>query len=243
MDRRMKRLISVYANPAGPFYLSADSTRKGNVEMKIEIWSDVVCPFCYIGKRKLENALEQFSPRDDVEILWHSFQLDPSAKREEGKDIYDHVAEKYGQDREWALNVNRNLVENAKKVGLDYRFERVIPANTFDAHRMIHLAATHGLQEKAEERFFAAYFTEGKDLGDPETLVELIGEIGLDRDEARRTVESTDYADAVRGDIQEAESLGINAVPFFVFDRRYAISGAQPTHLFLETLQKVSAGE
>lgn len=211
--------------------------------MKIEIWSDVVCPFCYIGKRRLGNALEQFSPKNDVEILWHSFQLDPSAKREEGKDIYDHLAEKYGQDREWALNVNSNLVENARKVGLDYHFEKVIPTNTFDAHRMIHLAATHGLQEKAEERFFAAYFTEGKDLGDAETLIDLATEVGLDRDEARRTVGSSDYADAVRGDIQEAESLGINAVPFFVFNRKYAISGAQPTHLFLETLQKVAEEE
>lgn len=211
--------------------------------MKIEIWSDVVCPFCYIGKRKLENALEQFSSKDDVEILWRSFQLDPSAKRSDGKDIYDHLAEKYGQDREWAVTVNSNLVENARKVGLEYNFDKVIPANTFDAHRLIHLAASHGLQGKAEERFFAAYFTEGRNLGDPSALAELGVEIGLDGEEVKRTLESSDFADAVRGDIEEAEALGINGVPFFVFNRKYAISGAQPTHLFLETLQKVSEDE
>ncbi len=208
--------------------------------MKIEIWSDVVWPFCYIGKRRLEAALDQFQGKDDVEILWHSFQLDPSAKREEGKDIYDHLAEKYGQDREWAVSVNKNLVENASKMGLEYNFDKVIPTNTFDAHRLIHLASANGLQAEAEERYFAAYFTEGKDLSDHDTLVGLAAEVGLDGDEARRTLESSDYADAVKGDIEEAESLGINAVPFFVFNRRYAISGAQPTHLFLETLQKVA---
>lgn len=214
-----------------------------DIKMKIEIWSDVVCPFCYMGKRRLEIALEQFPAKDEVEILWHSFQLDPSAKKEEGKDIYDHLAEKYGQDREWAVAVNANLVENAKKVGLEYNFDAVIPTNTFDAHRLIHLAAGHGLQGKAEDRFFAAYFTEGKDLGDLDTLVQLGVEIGMDDAEVRRTLESSDYSDAVRGDLEEAESLGINAVPLYVFDRKYAISGAQPTHLFLETLQKVAEEE
>lgn len=211
--------------------------------MKIEIWSDVVCPFCYMGKRRLEMAMEQFPGKDEIEILWHSFQLDPSAKREEGKDIYDHLAEKYGQDREWAVSVNKNLVENASTVGLEYNFDKVIPTNTFDVHRLIHLAAANGLHAEAEERYFAAYFTEGKDLSDHDTLVGLATEVGLDREEARRTLESSDYADAVKGDIEEAEALGINAVPFFVFDRKYAISGAQPTHLFLETLQKVAEEE
>lgn len=207
--------------------------------IRIEIWSDVVCPFCYMGKRRLEIALEQFSQKDNVDILWHSFQLDPSAKNEEGKDIYDHLAEKYGQDREWAKAVNANLVDNARKLGLEYNFDKVVPTNTFDAHRLIHLAAAHGLQARAEERLFSAYFTEGKDLSDLNTLVQLGTEVGLDADEVSKSIESSDYADAVSGDLQEAESFGINAVPFFVFNRKYAISGAQPTHLFLETLQKV----
>lgn len=211
--------------------------------IRIEIWSDVVCPFCYMGKRRLENALEQFPAKDEVEILWHSLQLDPSAKKEEGKDIYDHLAEKYGQDREWAKAVNANLVENARKVGLEYNFDRVIPTNTFDAHRLIHFAASRGLQGEAEERLFAAYFTEGKDLSDLNALVQLGTEVGLDADEVRKSIESSDYADAVRRDIQEAESLGINAVPFFMFNRKYAISGAQPIHLFLESLQKISEEE
>lgn len=208
--------------------------------MKIEIWSDVVCPFCYMGKRRLELAMEQFREKEDVEILWHSFQLDPGARYVDGQDIYDHLAEKYGHTREWAKGVNADLVKTAGKIGLEYKFDKVIPANTFDAHRLIHLARTQGLQAEAEERLFAAYFTEGKDLSDLATLVALGTEIGLDEDDAQRMLESSDYAEAVKGDIGEAESLGINAVPFFVFNRRYAISGAQPTHLFLETLRKVS---
>ncbi len=211
--------------------------------MKIEIWSDVVCPFCYMGKRKFELALEQFSGKEDVEVMWHSFQLDPAAKKLEGKDIHDYLAAKYGRTRDWAKEKNDEVAARAKEVGLEYNFDKAIPVNTFDAHRLIHLAAAHGLQGEAEQRLFAAYFTEGKDISDPDTLAELGAGIGLDRDEVRRTVESSDYADAVRGDIEEAGELGIHTVPFFVFNRKYAISGAQPSHLFLETLKKVSDEE
>ncbi len=207
--------------------------------MKIEIWSDVVCPFCYMGKRKLEIALGQFPHRDEVEILWHSFQLDPGAKRMEGKDIHDYLAAKCGRSREWAIEVNADVAARAGQVGLEYNFDKAIPVNTFDAQRLIHLAAGHGLQAKAEERLFAAYFTEGRDIGEIPALTEIADEIGLDTEEVRSMLESTDYADLVKGDIEEAESLGINSVPFFVFDRKYAISGAQPSHLFLETLEKV----
>lgn len=207
--------------------------------MEIEIWSDVVCPFCYMGKRKFEIALEQFPQKDEVKVLWHSFQLDPAAKRVQGKDIHDYLAAKYGRDREWAKERNDEVAARAKEVGLEYNFDNAIPVNTFDAHRLIHLAAAHGLQGKAEERVFAAYFTEGKDIGDFNTLVSLGVEIGLDGEETRLVLASTDYADLVKSDIEEAESLGINSVPFFVFDRKYAVSGAQPSHLFLETLHQV----
>ena len=207
--------------------------------MEIEIWSDVVCPFCYMGKRKFEIALEQFQQRDEVEVMWHSFQLDPGAKRIPGKDIHDYLAAKYGRDHEWAKERNDEVAARAKEVGLEYNFDKAIPTNTFDAHRLIHLAAAHGLQGKAEERLFAAYFTEGKDIGDNAALAQLADEIGLDPGEVRTMLASTDYADSVKGDIEEAESLGINSVPFFVFNRKYAVSGAQPSHLFLETLKQV----
>ena len=206
--------------------------------MKIEIWSDVVCPFCYMGKRKFEIALAQFKHKDEVEVLWHSFQLSPEFKRN-GGDIHDYLAEKYGRTREWAKEMNANVAAAAKDVGLHYDFDRVIPTNTFNAHRLIHLAKDHDHQGKAEERLFSAYFTEGKDLGDIETLVELGTEIGLEREVVRKTLSQSDYSDAVEGDRNEAEELGIHAVPFFVFNRRYAISGAQPSHLFLETLNQI----
>lgn len=211
--------------------------------MKIEIWSDVVCPFCYMGKRRLEIALEQFKGKDDVELVWHSFQLDPVAERDPGKDIYEHLAEKYGQTREWAKERNDELAAQAREIGLEYNFDRVIPANTFDAHRLIHLAAKHDLQAKAEQRLFAAYFTEGKDISDHDTLGRLGVEIGLDGKEVRDALGSSAYANEVKEDIEEAEALGIHGVPFFVFNRKYAISGAQPSHLFLETLEKVSEEE
>ncbi len=207
--------------------------------MEIDIWSDVVCPFCYMGKRKFEIALEQFPQKDEVEVLWHSFQLDPGAKRLPGKDTHDYLAAKYGRDREWAKERNNEVAARAKEVGLEYNFDTAVPTNTFDAHRLIQLAAAHGLQGKAEERLFAAYFTEGKDIGDHAALAQLADEIGLDPGEVRTMLASNDYADLVKGDIEEAESLGISSVPFFVFNRKYAVSGAQPSHLFLETLHQV----
>ncbi len=206
--------------------------------MKIEIWSDVVCPFCYMGKRKFEIALGQFGHKDDVEILWHSFQLNPEVEGING-DVHDYLAGKYGRSRDWAKEMNANVAAAAKEVGLSYDFDNAIPVNTFDAHRLIHLAKAHGFQNEAEERIFSAYFTEGRDLGDPNTLIDLGTGIGLDRGEVQKVIGSSDYADAVTGDEDEAAELGIHAVPFFVFNRRYAISGAQPSHLFLETLDRV----
>ncbi len=206
--------------------------------MQVEIWADVVCPFCYMGKRKFEMALDNFTRRGDVEVLWHSFQLDPSAKKLDGKDIHDYLAAKYGRDRQWAVESNSNIAARAREVGLEYNFDKVIPTNTFHAHRLIHFASSRGLQDSAEERLFAAYFTEGEDIGDIEVLGRLGTEIGLDSAELSQMLSSNDYADLVKGDIEEAESLGISSVPFFVFNRKYAISGAQPTHLFLETLQQ-----
>lgn len=206
--------------------------------MKVEIWSDVVCPFCYMGKKKFEIALAQFAHKDDVEVLWHSFQLNPEFKQIDG-DIHDYLAGKYGRSREWAMEMNASVTAAAKEVGLHYDFGRAIPVNTFDAHRLIHLAKDRGLQSEAEERLFSAYFTEGKNLGDPKTLAGLGADIGLDHGEARKVADSSEYAEAVTRDESEAQELGIHAVPFFIFNRRYAISGAQPSHIFMETLNRV----
>lgn len=207
--------------------------------MKIEIWSDVVCPFCYIGKRKLEEALESLSLAEKPEIIWKSFQLDPDFVPETKETPYAYLAKRKGISVTESEQMHANVVAAAKSVGLDYRFDQAVVANTFDAHRLSHLAKKHHLGPELEERLFSAYFTEGKDLNDLETLVKLATEVGIPGDEARNVLIGNDYADAVNQDIQEAMVVGVRGVPFFVFDRKYAVSGAQPTEVFIETMQEV----
>lgn len=208
--------------------------------MKVEIWSDVVCPFCYMGKRKFERALERFEHRDEVEVTWRSFQLDPALEAGSAS-IHEYLAERKGMPVEAVRRMHARLVAAAAAVGLRYDFDKAVVANTFDAHRLTHLARAHGLQAGLEERLFAAYFTEGRDLGDREALAALAAEVGLDQDEARETLAGGRFADAVRSEAAEAQSLGADGVPFFVFDRAYAVAGAQDSDLFLEVLQKVHA--
>jgi predicted DsbA family dithiol-disulfide isomerase len=209
-------------------------------KMKVEVWSDIMCPFCYIGKRNYEKALSEFSNPSEVEIEWHSFQLDPMIPKHSEKkvNVYQYLAEKKGMSYEKSAELHRALIQTAKVAGLDYHFDRAIVANSFDAHRMIQLAKTKGLGDEAEERLFRAYFTEGRDFGDHNVLVELGREIGLTETEIRAALDSEEFANKVEQDIDEAAALGIQGVPFFVFDRRYAISGAQPPELFLSTLQQ-----
>ncbi|MBL8994052.1 MAG: DsbA family oxidoreductase [Spirochaetia bacterium] len=206
--------------------------------MKIEIWSDVLCPFCYIGKRNFEKALSEFEHAGDVDVNWKSFQLDPETKTFTGKNIHEYLAEKKGGTVEWAKEMNDRVTRMAREAGLKYDMDRAIPANSFDAHRLTHLAASRGLQAKMEERLFAAYFTEGKNIGDHPTLVGLGKEIGLDPADIQTMLSRSDFADEVRADIEEASSLGIRGVPFFVMDRKYGVSGAQPSEAFLETLRE-----
>ncbi len=206
--------------------------------MTVEIWSDVMCPFCYMGKRRFEAALAQFEHRDGVEVIWRSFQLDPSIRSTPGKDLYTYLAERKGMTREQSVRMHGQLVKAAAELGLTYNFDKAVVANSFDAHRLTHLAAAHGLQAAAEERLFAAYFTEGRDMSDHETLVSLGGEIGLDPMETKRMLADGAFAEEVRRDVREAELLGAEGVPFFVIDRKYGISGAQPSDLFLEALNK-----
>lgn len=207
-------------------------------KMKVEIWSDIMCPFCYIGKRKFEAALASFPQRDSVEVVWLSFQLDPSITYQAGTDAYTYLAERKGQTRSWSVQMHNSVAQSAKAVGLEYNFDIVKVANSFDAHRVIQLAKKHLLGNEIEERFFKAYFCEGALMSDHETLVQLAAEVGLDREEVRNVLESQMYADEVRKDGEDARRFGANGVPFFVMDRKYAVSGAQDSSVFLETLTK-----
>jgi predicted DsbA family dithiol-disulfide isomerase len=205
--------------------------------MKIEIWSDIACPFCYIGKRNLEAALSEFPHADDVEIEWRSFELDPQAPVDTEQDMADLLARKYGYSREQAQAMNAQVSERARVAGLDFRMDDIVPTNTLNAHRLIHLAARHGLQAEMKERLLRAYFTEGRHVGDVETLVELAGEVGVPAAEARELLQGEELAYEVRSDEAEARDFSISGVPFFVFDRKYGISGAQPVEVFKEALE------
>ena len=207
--------------------------------MKVEIWSDVVCPFCYIGKRKFERALGEFSHRDDVQIEWKSFQLTPDFVPVPGESIHASLAKKKGVSEVEGRRMNDYMTQVAKEVGLDYQFEKAIPANTFLAHQLIHFAAHHGQQDAMKERLFAAYYLEGQDLNALDTLVSQAASIGLDAEAARQALLAGTYANEVRRDEYEAQQIGVRGVPFFVFEDKYAVSGAQPSEVFAEVLGKV----
>ncbi len=204
--------------------------------MKVEIWSDVVCPWCFIGKRRFETALDRFEHRADVEVEFRSFELNPNAEPQPEGSLEEALARKYGVSLEQARAMNARVVDAAAGEGLQYRFDIARRGNTFDAHRLIHLAAADGLQAAMKERLMAAYFMEGRAIGDRDTLVELAGEVGVDPGRARAALDSDEFADQVRADEREAAELGITGVPFFVINRRYGVSGAQPPEVMLEAL-------
>lgn len=207
--------------------------------MKIEIWSDIMCPFCYIGKRQLEKALTEF-PNDQFEIEWKSFQLDPSITPQSGKDVYTFLAERKGISLDQSKEMHKGVVERAKSVGLDYHFEKAIISNSLTAHRIIHLAKSRKLGDEMEEIFFRAYFTEGEDLNDASALMKLGIHAGLDENEVRKVIENESmFLNNVQKDIAEAQQIGVQGVPFFVFDRKYAISGAQSVEAFIQTINEV----
>jgi predicted DsbA family dithiol-disulfide isomerase len=206
--------------------------------MKVEIWSDIMCPFCYIGKRRFEQALAQFAARDQVEVEWRSYLLDPEMQHVPGKTMDDMLREKKGWSQEQARQMNSQVVAMAREAGLHYNLEAALPANTHAAHRLIHLAKKHGLQEEAEERLFAAYFTEGKNIQDNETLVALGLQIGVPEAEILEMLAGDAFASQVQQDLNEARRIGVRGVPFFVFDQKYGISGAQPSEVFLKALHQ-----
>lgn len=206
--------------------------------MKIEIWSDVMCPFCYIGKRRFEEALNAFPNKDQVTVEWKSFQLNPYLKTDPNVNINEYLADAKGWTIDYARRMNNNVTEMAAEVGLTYDFDKAIVANSFNAHRLSHLAKKHGLGEAMEEALFKAYFTEGKNIDDNDTLAELAISLGLDAEEVNKTLESDEFADAVKHDMEEAQYLGIQGVPFFVVNDKYGISGAQAAPVFTQTLEK-----
>jgi len=209
--------------------------------MKIEIWSDVMCPFCYIGKRRFEDALQKSGHGKDIEIEWKSFQLNPDMKTDPNINIDQYLADIKGFSLEHAKELNSHVTQMAAEAGLTYNFDRAVVANSFNAHRFSHLAKKHGLGDAAEEQLFKAYFTDGKNMDDIPTLIELGVSIGLNADEIKATLESDAYADDVKHDIAEAQYLGIRGVPFFVMNRKYGVSGAQAVPVFEETIEKAFA--
>lgn len=206
--------------------------------LTVDIWSDIVCPWCYIGKRRFEAALEAFEHRDEVTVMWRSFELDPEAARDVRGTAAERLAAKYGMSIARAQGLHEQMTERAAAEGLEYHLERARGGNTFDAHRLIHLAAVYGHQGAAKERLMRAYFSDGESIADPETLVRLVAGLGVDADEARAVLGSDRYAEDVREDEQLATQLGIQGVPFFVLDRRYGVSGAQPPATLVRALER-----
>ena len=207
--------------------------------VEVEIWSDIVCPFCYIGKRNFEKALSQLKTSNEVTVTYRSFELDPTAAKSQTQSIYQVLAKKYGKSIEWAQEANTSVVNTAASIGLKFNMDKVIPTNSFDAHRMTYLALKHDKQKPILEKLFAAYFTEGKDISSHDVLTEIAMSIGLPKDEVVEILTSDEYSRDVREDEEMAHEGGISGVPFFVFNRKYAVSGAQPPQAFLDVFKKL----
>lgn len=207
--------------------------------LKIQIWSDVMCPYCYIGKRRIENALEQFGHKDAIEVEWKSFQLDANFVASPDDNIYDHLAEKYRKDKDWAKEMVQSMTDNAKNTGLEFNFDKAILANSHNAHRLLHLAKKHQLGDALKELLFKAYMTDGKDVNDLPTLSALGQEVGMDKEVVEGVLNSDAFEQEVQNDIAMAQQIGVQGVPFFVFDNKYAVSGAQHVATFVQTLEKV----
>lgn len=206
----------------------------------VEIWSDFACPFCYIGKAHFEKALSGFG--QPVNVTYKSFELDPSAAKSQKVSIYEVLAKKYSQSIEWAKKSNERVKQMGSDAGLSINPEKIIPTNSFDAHRLSWLAKTEGLQAKIQNELFAAYFTHGLDIADPAVLKKIGVSVGLDAKRVDEVLNSDEFADAVREDEDEASQLGVQGVPFFVINRKYGISGAQPTEVFVQALTEITKG-
>lgn len=220
------------------YFIEGTLTHEGR--MNIEIWSDMMCPFCYLGKRRLEEALSRFPEKEKVEITWKSFQLNPGMKTDPGKNITQYLMEIKGWSLEQTRQAHDRLTKAAAEAGLLYDFDRAVVANSFDAHRLVQLAKARGLGDAMEERLFKGYFSEGANIADPATLLLLAKEAGLEEGESKSVLESDAYSAEVKADVREAQQLGVTGVPFFLFDRKFAVSGAQDTSVFLKALEKAA---
>lgn len=207
--------------------------------MRVEVWSDIACPWCYIGKVRFEKALAAYEHRAEVEVVWRSYELQPEAPKSDPPPTAQHLMERYGRSREDVLGMMARVAEAAAAEGLVYDLERARAANTFDAHRLTHLGEAHGLGRAVMTRLMRAYQCEGEDVSSTATLLRLGVEAGLEEGEVRRVLASDDYADAVRRDERRARTLGVNGVPFFVFDGLHGVSGAQPAEFFLAALRQL----
>ncbi len=208
-------------------------------KIEVDIWSDIVCPFCYIGKRHFEQALEQAGLSDSVEVTWHSFELDPSAETKPGASIYEELGRRKGWSPEQSREIHNQVTEKAKEAGLDYQFDKTVPANSRNAHRLLHLAKKHGVQDDVKERLLKAYFTDGENIDDYEFLAETGVSAGLAKEDIQSILKNEKYDQEIRQDIEDARKIGIQGVPFFVLSRKYAVSGAQPVDVFVQALKKV----
>ncbi|MDU5111986.1 MAG: DsbA family oxidoreductase [Clostridium sp.] len=206
--------------------------------MKIEIWSDIFCPFCYIGKRRFENALNKFSGKDKVEVVYRSFELSPDAPKVNNKSINETIAEKYGISVEEAKINNDGIIRQAAELGLEYNFDTLILGNSFDAHRLIHFAKDFNKMGEVKEALFKAYFTDSKNISDIDTLGDIAKSVGLDKEEAIKFLNSDKYKNEVREDEALARNYGITSVPTFVFNDKFKVTGAQPEDVFLMALNK-----
>jgi predicted DsbA family dithiol-disulfide isomerase len=209
--------------------------------VQLEIWSDIACPWCYIGKRRLEAALSAFDHADTVDVVWRSFELDPEAPPERPGDLVSLLAHKYRIPVEQARDAQQALTATAANDGLDFHFDRARSGSTFDGHRLVHLAAEHGLQAAMKERLLHAYFTEGRLISDPETLRLAGREVGVAEDAVNDLLGGDRFATQVRADERAAAELGITSVPTFIVDRKVGVTGAQPPELLLELLHRGAA--
>jgi predicted DsbA family dithiol-disulfide isomerase len=209
--------------------------------VRVDIWSDIVCPWCYVGKRRFEKALARFDGRDEVHVVHRSFQLNPAAPRDRTSNRREMLMRKYRLSPAQVEEMDARMTQTAAAEGLEFRLDGTVTGNTFDAHQLVHLAHARGLQDPIVERFFRGYFTEQRSLFAPEPLVDLAVEAGLDREEAAATLRDNRYADPVAADIEAARRLRATGVPLFVIDGRYGISGAQAPDVFLDALQRAAA--
>jgi predicted DsbA family dithiol-disulfide isomerase len=214
-------------------------------KLRVDVWSDIACPWCYVGKRRLDAAIARFPQSGAVDVVWRAFELDPAAPRVRDRSVSyaERLAKKYGTDVAKANAMLQRMTDVGAADGLDFHFERVQSGNTFDAHRVLHLAGDRGLQHVTKERFLRAYMTEGEPIGEPEVLARLGGEAGLDAEEIRRVLAGDAYAEAVRDDEEMARKLGINGVPFFAIAGRYGVSGAQSAEALLEVFAQAWAAQ